>query len=182
MPEGAKVTSLEAIESFRAKLIIYRDKAGRVLDEVGDDVTRTRLWLDNDCTTRWTGEIRARGRELEQKQQELFSAQLSGLLEASVVQQAAVQKARRAIRDAEEKLQLVKRWKQQYDHRVEPTAKQVEKLRHHLGHDLGMAVAKLAEIIKQLSAYAEMSPGSAGKTAPLSPSDAPPHPEGSAAS
>ena len=32
MPERAKVTSLEAIEDFRAKLIIYRAKAGRVLD------------------------------------------------------------------------------------------------------------------------------------------------------
>jgi two-component system NtrC family sensor kinase len=34
MPDRAHVASLEAIENFRAKLIIYRDKAGRVLDEV----------------------------------------------------------------------------------------------------------------------------------------------------
>lgn len=177
MPEGAKITSLEAIDDFRAKLIIYRDKAGRVLDEVSDEVTRTRLWLDHDCTTRWQREIRARTRELEMRQQELFSAQLSGLLEASAVQQAAVNKARRAIRAAEEKLTVVKKWKQQYDHRVEPAAKQAEKLRHFLGHELGLAIAQLAEISKTLAAYAELSPAG---NAPVAPPPAP-APEGSAA-
>lgn len=176
MPDRAKVTSLEAIEAFRAKLIVYREKAGRLLDEVGDDTTRTRLWLDHDCTVRWQREIRERGRELEMRQQELFSAQLSGLLEASAVQQAAVQKARRAIRAAEEKLQLVKRWRQQFDHRVEPAAKQVEKLRHYLGHELGLAVARLAEISTTLAAYAELSPTTAAT--PPKPAE----PEGSAAS
>ena len=181
MPERARVNSLEAIENFRARLIVYRDKAGRVLDEVGDDVTRTRLWLDDDCTTRWQREIHARTRELEMRQQELFSAQLSGLLEASVVQQAAVQKARRAIRAAEEKMQLIKRWRQQYDHRVEPAAKQVEKLRHNLGHELGLAIAQLVEITTTLSAYAEMSLSSAAKPPP--PTEATSNnPEGSAAS
>jgi predicted transcriptional regulator len=175
MSTGAHVTSLEAIEAFRAKLIVYREKAGRVLDEVADEVTRTRLWLDHDCTARWQREIRARGRELEMRQQELFSAQLSGLLEASALQQAAVHKARRAIRAAEEKLQTVKQWRQQFDHRVEPAAKQVEKLRHYLGHELGLAVADLAEISRALAAYAELSPVSAA--APPKPAP----PEGSAA-
>ena len=173
MTERAQVASLEALEDFRAKLIIYRDKAGRVLDEVSDEVTRTRLWLDHDCTTRWQKEIRARTRELEMRQQELFSAQLSGLLEASAVQQAAVNKARRAIRAAEEKLTVVKKWKQQYDHRVEPAAKQAEKLRHFLGHELGLAIAQLAEISQTLAAYAELSP--------TTPAPVPPAPGGSAA-
>ena len=158
MPERARVTSLEVIESFRARLIIYREKAGRVLDEVSDDVTRTRLWLQTDRPAHWQEIIRRRGQELERAQQELFSAQLSGLRDASFVQQAAVQKARRAIREAEEKLKLVKHWHRQYDQRVEPLGRLVEKLRHQLGHDLGLAVAKLNEITKTLTAYADLSP------------------------
>ena len=77
MPERAKVTSLEVIEDFRAKLIIYRDKAGRVLDEVSDEVLRTRLWLEGDRQTHWQNQIRRLTRELEQRQQELFSAELN---------------------------------------------------------------------------------------------------------
>ncbi len=158
MPDRARVTSLEAVEDFRARLIIYRDKAGRVLDEVSDAVTRTRLWLDTDRPAHWENQIRRLTRELEQRQQELFSAQLSGLREASYLQQAAVQKARHAIREAEAKLHTVKNWHRQFDHRVAPAARQVEKLRDTLGHELGKAAAWINDVTKTLSDYAELSP------------------------
>jgi len=161
MPDQAKVTSLEAIEAFRAKLIIYRDKAGRVLDEVSDDVTRTRVWLESERPVYWQNQIRQLNRKLEAAQQELFSAQLSGLRDASYTQQAAVGKLRRAIRDAEDKAKIVQQWQRQFDQRVESPARQVEKLRHFLGHDLSMAVAWLNEILKSLAAYSELSPSTA---------------------
>jgi len=172
MPESAKVTSLEAIESFRARLIIYRDKAARVLDEVSDEVTRARVWLESERPVFWQSQIRRFSRELEQAQQELFSAQLSGLRDASYAQQANVQKARRAITGAEEKLKLVKQWQRQFDQRVESPARQVEKLRYHLGHDLGQAVAWLNEMTQTLSAYAELSPtGATTAKAPATPAE-----------
>jgi len=167
--ERAKVTSLEAIETFRARLIIYRDKAGRVLDEVGEDVIRTRVWLQTDRVTFWEGQIRRRQKELEMRQQELFSAQISGMRDASFVQQQAVQRARRAIQEAEGKLNIVKQWNRQYDQRIEPLGKQVEKLRHNLVHDLGLAIAFLAEVTKTLAEYTEMSPSTA---APRPPTEA----------
>jgi len=157
MPERAKVTSLEALEDFRAKLIIYRDKASRVLDEVSDDVTRTRLWLETERPTFWQTQIRRLNRDLETAQQELFSAQLSGLRDASYAQQATVQKIRRSIRDAEDKAKTVKQWQRQFDTRVESPARQVEKLRHFLGHDVARAIAYLNEAIKNIAAYAELS-------------------------
>jgi len=168
MPDRARVTSLEAIERFRAQLIVYRDKAGRALDEIGEAVTRTRLWLENDAERRWQEEIRRRTRELEQRQQEAFSARLSGLRETTVAQEAAVQKARRALREAEDKLRRVRQWRRQFDHRVEPAARQVEKLRHTLGPDLNRAIAWLNDVIRTLSAYAESHPPTA---APPPPSD-----------
>ncbi len=175
MPESAKVTSLEAIENFRARLIIYRDKAARVLDEVSDEVIRTRLWLETERPAFWQHQIRRLTRELEQAHQELFSAQLSGLRDASYAQQANVQKARRAIRAAEDKVKLVKQWQRQYDQRVESPARQVEKLRHLLGQDLGLAVAWLNEMTRTLSAYAELSPtGTTTVKLPIADAGAPP--------
>ena len=176
MPERARVTSLEALEDFRAKLILYREKAGRVLDEVSDEVIRTRVWLESDRQTHWQNDIRRLTRELEQRQQELFSAELSGLLEASATQRGAVQKARRAILGAEEKLKLVRQWQRQFDHRVEPPARQVEKLRHNLSHDLGLAVAWLNEMTKTLGAYLELSPATAPSAQSGGPTESPPPP------
>jgi len=166
MPDHAKVTSLEAIEAFRSRLIIYRDKAGRVLDEVAEEVLRTRVWLQSDRITFWEGQIRRKQKELEMRQQESFSAQISGMRDASFVQQQAVQKARRAVRDAEDKLRLIKTWNRQYDQRVEPLGKQVEKLRHNLTHDLAQGVAYLDQVIKTLAEYNEISVGGATSKPP----------------
>lgn len=183
MPDHARVTSLEAIEDFRAKLIIYREKAGRVLDEINDEVTRTRLRLQSDWRAACEADIRRRQRELEQRQQELFSASLSIMGDPTYVQQDAVRKVRQGLRDAETKLQRIKQWERAYDQRVETPARQVEKLRHIVGNDLGMAVAYLAETINTLTAYAEMSASSAvrppqtdatGESSATEPGGAPP--------
>lgn len=160
MSDQAKVTSLEAIESFRAKLIVFRTKAASVLDEVGDEVTRTRLWLETDRPAHWRNEIRKLNRVLELRQQEYFSSQLAGLREASQQQRSAVEKARRAVQTAEERWQTVKKWHRQYDQRVEPIGRNVEKFRHAVQNDVGQATAWLAEAIQTLAAYAELSPGS----------------------
>ena len=47
---------------------------------------------------------------------------------------------------------------------MEPLGRQVEKLRHTLGHDLGQAVAWLNEMTKTLGEYAELSPSHASAT------------------
>jgi hypothetical protein len=158
MPDHAKVTSLEAIESFRAKLIVFREKAGRALDEINDEVTRTRLWLQQDRIAHWEGLIRRCQRELEQRQQELFTARVSVMDDPVDVKQAAARKARQALRDAEEKLSRVRQWNRSFDQRVETPARQVEKLRHIVDKDLAHGVVFLAETLKTLSAYAEPSP------------------------
>ena len=169
MPDSARVSSLEAIEAFRATLIIYREKAGRVLDEVSDSVVRTRLWLQTNCVAHWQNEVRQRDRDLKEKLQELFSAQMSGLRNAPFAQQQAVRKAKEALREAEARLQAVRHWNRQFDQHVEPLAHQVEKFRHDLGHDLGKAVTWLMELSKTLNAYAELSQTTAaGSALPVS--------------
>ena len=55
---------------------------------------------------------------------------------------------------------MVRQWQRQFDQRVEVPARQVEKLRHNLSHDLGSAVNWLNEMTQTLAAYAELSLGS----------------------
>lgn len=176
MPERAQVTSLEALEAFRAKLILYRSKARSALDETTDLVTRTRLWLETDRPTYWQNHIRRLERELERARQELLSAQLSGLRDASLHQQMAVKKLRQTIATAEGKRRAVAQWQRHYDTRVETPARQVEKLRHFLDHDLDKALAFLNEALRHLAAYAELAPPTPRTTAPGEPAAPPPRP------
>ena len=157
MPERAKVSSVETLESFRISLIIYLEKARGVLDQISDEVMRTRLWLHEDRRTHWENEVRRHAKALAEKQRELFSAKLSNLREARQAEQLAVVKTKRALNEAEDRLQLVKQWSRQYDGRVEPLAKEVDKLRDVLASHMGKAVAYLTQVTRTLGDYTELS-------------------------
>src|SRR5882724_3895206 len=46
--EKAQITSVEAIESFRANLIIFLGQARPALEEVGSEMARMKQWLESD--------------------------------------------------------------------------------------------------------------------------------------
>src|SRR5437870_4922308 len=107
MPDKAHVTSVEVVESFRASLILYLSKARPALEEVSADVLRTRLWLENDQRLHWEGQVRRRGKILEQAQQALSSARMSNLAQAGSAELMAFHKAKRAFEEAEAKLKVL---------------------------------------------------------------------------
>jgi hypothetical protein len=157
MAERAQVTSVEAIESFRASLILFLSKVRPVLEEVSDEVLRLQSWLQNDQRRHWENELRKRGLKLEEAKQELFNAALSRLQEATALQHMAVQRAQRAVRDAEEKLDTLKKWDRALEDRTAPLVKQVEEFHGFLITDMGRAVTKLVEIVKALEAYTKVA-------------------------
>ncbi len=155
MGERARVTSIEAIESFRESLIIFLSKARPALEEVSDEVRRTRMWLEDDQREHWEGEARRRRRDFEQAQQELFGAKLSKLQKVTAAQQLAVTRARRALQEAEEKLRVVKTWNRDFENVTLPLVKQMDQLHSFLAADMPHAIAYLAEVVRTLEAYAE---------------------------
>jgi hypothetical protein len=161
MPDQAHVTSVEALESFRASLITYLSKARPTLEEVSAELMRTRLWLENDQRATLEGQMRRRSKALEQAQQALSSARFSNLREPNALEVMAVQKAKRAVEEGEAKLRLLKQWDRDFDHRVQPLGKELEKLQTVLSNDMMQAAAYLAKTIATLSAYAEVAPPSA---------------------
>ena len=172
MSERAKVTSIEALDAFRASLVLYVSKARPALEEVSSDVQRTRAWLEDEARLRWENEIRKRSRELEQAQQALFSARISKLRDESTLEVMAVQRARRGLEEARDKLRLVKQWTRDYETRVQPLVKQLEQFHSVLGVDLPKAIAHLNEVAKTLEAYTAMRAPSTPAPA-AAPSDSP---------
>jgi len=166
MPDRAHVTSVDALESFRSSLIVYLGKARSTLEEVSTDVQRMRSWLENDQRMYWENELRRRSRDLQEAQQALFSSRLSQLREASAAEQMAVQRAKRALDEADAKLRVVKQWTRVFDNRAGPLVKQMEKLHTVLAHDMVQAVAFLAQAINTLHAYADIVPPPATAAAP----------------
>ncbi len=164
MPQIAKVTSVEAIEAFRANLIVYVSKARPTIEEVSADVLRAKSWIENDQRTHWENTVRKRTRDLHEAQEALFSARISNLRKETAAEQMAFHRARRALDEAETRLRVLKKWGRDFDGYVGPLVKQTEKLHTVLANDMVKAIAYLAEIIKTLAAYSERSSVGATET------------------
>jgi hypothetical protein len=158
MAEQAHVTSIDAIEVFRAELIAYLSKTRPVVEDACDEVSRTREWLESDRRVYWENQARRRERVLEDAQQALFSAKLSNLRDVRTAEQMAVVKARRAVDEAHGKLRKIRKWTRDYDNKLQPLVKELEHLRSLLGSDLPKASLQLAQVIKSLEAYMRVQP------------------------
>jgi hypothetical protein len=157
MTGQAQITSVEAIESFRAKLIVFLTQARSVLDEAANELSRTRLWLQNDQRALWEHELRLRGRRLEEAKQELFNAKLSQFQESTALHLMAVQRTQRAMQDAEDHIGALKKWDRDLENRAAPLMKQTEQLQGFLATDMTQAVAYLDQALKALDAYRKVA-------------------------
>ena len=158
MSQQVKVTSLDALESFRASLIIFMTKARRSVDEAGEEIRRTRTWLQTEQRVHWEGQLKRRRKLLDQATQELVSARFSEFNDSPTLQQSQVRKAKAAVEEAEEKLLKVKKWSREFDHYAEPLMKRMEGLRYYLEHDVPEAVVYLSQAQRTLESYAETAP------------------------
>jgi hypothetical protein len=155
MPSPARVTSIEAIEAFRTALILYVSQARPTLEEISADVMRARSWLEEEQRVKWEHELRKRSKTLEEAQQSLFSSRIGLLAKEGAAQQMAVHKAKHLVDEAQDKLRAVKRWRRDFDGRVQPLVKQTEKLHTLMTQDLVQAISLLTRIQNTLAAYAD---------------------------
>lgn len=153
------VRSLDAINAFRSAFTLHAAKTKPLVEDAWDEVARTREWVRTDRRMHWENEVRRRRRKLEDAQQELFTARFSSLKAATAAQQAEVHRARRALTEAEGKLEKVRAWTQQFDDRAGPMLKQLEELRNALTVDSAKGAAYLSNVIRALEAYAESYSG-----------------------
>jgi hypothetical protein len=180
MAERAQVTSVEAVEAFRADLIVYLSKVRAAVEEASDEVQRTRLWVQHDQRRLWQGEMRVRYRKLEEAKAELFSARLSQFHEATDLRLMTMQRAERAQREAEAKLAVLKKWDRELESHTDPLVKQVTQFHSFLTTDMGRATAYLAQAVRALEAYAGIptpgggAPATAAKNQPADEGETPP--------
>ncbi|MDB6030656.1 MAG: hypothetical protein JWM16_994 [Verrucomicrobiales bacterium] len=157
MADKANISSVDALEEFRANLIVYVSKARPAIEEVSSEIQRTRSWIQNDQRVHWEAQLRKRNLVLEQAKQALSSARIAVFQKDATLEQMAVQRAKRAVEEAEAKLKIIKIWNRDFDAKVEPLARQLERLHTFLSHDIVQAGAYLARAITTLQAYADLT-------------------------
>ena len=158
MAEQAKISSIDALDAFRADLINYVEKARVALEDAEGEVRRTRTWLDVDRTGYWVNQMKLRTKQLEQAEAELYNATITRPKESHAFYKMAVVKAKRRIEEAEEKILVLKKWRQTFDNRATPLLRQLDPMFFLVGQHLPKGIHALGESIKALQAYAEKGP------------------------
>lgn len=158
MSDQVKISSIDALEAFRADLIQYIAKARVALEDMEGDVRRTQTWLDTDRVQHWGGQIKHWTKILHQAEQELYSANLTNPQASNAFQKMGVLKAKRKLEEAEAKMLRVKHWRQTFENRATPLLRQLDPMFHLVGQQLPKGVYSLSEAIKALQAYAEKAP------------------------
>ena len=156
MADQARITSVDAIEDFRASLVVFSSKAKQAIDTAQDAVKKTRAWLQTEQPAFWAGQIKQRQKKLDQAQQELMSARFSEFVDSPTMQQAAVRKARAYLEEAQAGMKRTQGWAREFDRVVEPLARKLDGMRDFVETDLVQASAYLVEIQKILDAYNEL--------------------------
>jgi hypothetical protein len=154
MADQARITSTEALETFRAALIVFTTKARVSVADASDAVKRTRQWVQHDQRVHWDGEYRRRKKQLEQAQAELISVNGAHQQAARMARQMAVAKAQREVADAEAKLRKLKSWSQNYDGLADPILKRIDRLGQTL-NDMPKAAAYLVAVQRALADYSD---------------------------
>lgn len=157
MAEQARVSSVDALEAFRSDLIQYIEKARVALEDAEGEVRRTRTWLEVDRWGYWVKQMKVRAKKLEQVEAELYNATITRPKESHSFHKMAVAKAKRAVAEAEEKLRVIKGWRQRFDNTVTPMVRRLDPMFFMVGQQLPKGVHSLGESIKALQAYAERS-------------------------
>lgn len=174
MGNQAKVSSIDALDQFRSALVIFLGKARRSVADASDEARTTRMWLQHDRVVHWENEIRNRSRKLDQAEQDYMSARLTKNNETALMtRRAAMEKAKRALDEAQGKLRRVKGWSQNFDSAADPILKRMEGMKAFLDEDMPKAIAYITSLQRTLAAYTQGPPPEEGQApAPAPAADA----------
>ena len=171
---SANITSIEAIRTFATALIAFEDGAEDAAVQLELEARRPVAWID-ELSAYWPKEVRKASDSLSEARISLEKCELtiSGEDRKSCYdERKALEKAKRRLRTAEEKVQAVRRWKVQISKEVEEFQVQIAKLRQFLESDLVRSITSLKRMNEALEQYVQRTVG----TSAGSPSTQDPHP------
>lgn len=158
MADQAKVSSIDALEAFRADLIRFVENARAALEDAEGEVRRTKIWLDGDRTAHWTRQMKLRIKQLDQAEADSHNAHITRPDESHVSLKLAMVRAKRRVVEAEEKLRVLKHWRLHFDNRATPLVRRLSPAFFMVCKHLPEGIHALDETIKALQAYAEKCP------------------------
>ncbi|HEX8204346.1 MAG TPA: hypothetical protein VF590_27960, partial [Isosphaeraceae bacterium] len=172
MAESARVHSIEVITDFRAALAEFGDEVQQALGAVDMEIRRAVEWLQHDQLMHWQREIRRRNQEIAQARSDLHRKNLSratGYIPDVSEQKEALRVAQHRMREAELKVERVRKWVPAFQRAVAEYQGQARPLGDMMTGDLARSLALLDRMLTSLDAYVSMAPPPSSRRDAASP-------------
>lgn len=163
MSDGpARIEGPEVIQEFRRRFLEFADVCRNALASLDSDVRSTATWLKTDRVTYWKMQHRKREEAYNLALNEYNRARdsTSAMGKASTIdEKKAMERAKRAKEEAEERLQAVGHWTRLLEHQVEKLSGPCASLSILLSSLTPRAVARLDQMLDALDEYFRPAPG-----------------------
>ncbi len=162
---SANVTSIDAPRQFRAALVRFIAEVEAALVTLELEAARPLEWIEADRPRYWRQEARKASEAVAEARVALERCQVRiGGEDARYCydERKALEKAKRRLLLSEEKVQSLRRWRNELQKAVEELQVQFARAKHYLETDLAKAIATLDRVAAALDRYAQQSAPSGG--------------------
>ena len=151
MADTAKVKSVDALREFREALLVFIDDARNALTSVEMENRRISEWVNQTQKFYWINEVKRRREKMNEIRGELHRKKLSGGGETEAKEAVRIANAR--LREAEEKVEIVRKAGPFLQHAIDEYLGPARPLGDMLTGDLEKALAMLQRMADALDAY-----------------------------
>jgi len=160
MARSAKVTSIDALQTFAGALRRFGHVASSALEELELELQRAVDWIQEDRKSYWKHELHRGWEQVAEARVNLQRAQTIRRMvdrEPSCVdERRALEKARRRARIAEEKVERARHWSRMVERAVNEYRGSAGKLAGWLETDLPQGLALLGRMSEALESYVRL--------------------------
>jgi transposase len=166
MPDTARVTSIDAVKEFRETLVIFCEnvRAGLCANEM--ESRHVLDWLMSQQPGYWTRQLRERQKELAQAQADMHRMKMmraQGMKVDDIEQKKALERAKARVEEAEEKLELVRRWSRLLQQAMNEYLMRARRLADLVEGNPPPNVVFIDRVIASLEAYLKVAPPTSGE-------------------
>ena len=172
MTGSAHVTSIDAIAALGVALRNFEDQSTRALLSIDEQAQGALQWLEHDAPAYWRAQIRQRYDDVARTRTALETCRLRQVADnrpACLEEIAAHRTAQRRVREAEEKVEVVRRWAQQVREQTDEYRGRIMQLRLCLERDVPRTLALIDRTVATLDSYADRSPDPAAAATETTP-------------
>lgn len=114
MAGEANIGDVAALEEFRRALIRFREELGVAIAEADSEIKSTFIWLERDRMLHWRRAVPRHEEELTSAKTALFRKEMqtmgTGQRPSTIDEKKAVERMKRRVEDARERLEFTRRW------------------------------------------------------------------------